>query len=429
MNIQVGNKSYQVFVDSGIVDNNEFNKEDLDFLLEQELITPKPGKKVKIKFVGEIITPSGNIIALPKNFEITKENLELTKIILNKYKNLKKDGKVLITNKSFSVSDDAEIKSDAFYFNKLKNYFMDYITYEFIYPKKLKEIHSRKPLKGFIDPIKTDVNFEKTGDGVTYKIKDIKNNKNWNLDDIYYTTLIKLAKLYGNDKELKQIEDMKDFLIEKGYEINIDEKILQDQTPVDNIIKNIKKTEINGKHIPIKNTLLNYYKSSKIINKNIIYAFYSQYFCKVWEYFTQIALQHNESFKRHIEMEFPKIYRDIQSEEDEEGEDFQKYYPDILSDYKGHRFIGDSKYYSQIEDDYKKEMYQYNESTGNIYPMVIFVPVHEETKYHGKIALNKFELIIIKLSLKDTILDVINKTTVCIDKTHEILPKVTKRWR
>jgi len=414
---------YKVIVDNSEESNLIFS-DDIKFFLEEKLIEQK-GENSIVKFVGEVITPHCKYISLPKLFNITENNVRLIKKVINKYKTLKYENKILITNVSYAADKEAEIKSDAFYFNKLKEYFLDYITYEFIYPKKKLIKHSKTPLKGKIDVLKTEREFERKGGGVTYKIKDIKNSLNWGLDDIYYTTILKLSNSYGSDKDIEQINNMIDFIKSEGYDIKIDERILQDDPPTENIIKDIKRCEVDGIHNPIKNTLIRYFESEKIKEKNTIFAFYTKQFEYVWEFFSRKVLYNDEKFKKEFFEKFTDVPRSFKKGgfiiEREER-------PDIFSNYRNMKFIGDSKYYKNLDSDFRKEQYEYNTLCDNQYPMCVFVP-NSETEYED-IRINKeFELVIISLSLEEVILDVINETDIVINKVQEIIKEQSERYK
>jgi hypothetical protein len=421
----INNKNYKILIDNTSENENIFLQNDLDFLKSKDLIKEINKKDIRIRFVGEIITPNYHYISLPKKFNITEDNVILIKKTLNKYKNLKKDGKSLIENYSFSPDNKGELSSDIFYFNKLKEYFLDYITYEFIYPKEKNEIHSNEHSSGDIDVPKTDMNIDRYGYGITYKIKDIKNNPKWNLDDIYYTTILKLSELYGSENDKLQIDNMIKFLKTEGYNINEDSRILQDNMPVDDISKDIKKIDVDDIHYPIKNALINYYESTKIKNKHTIFAFHTTKFQYAWEYFSKIALFNDDDFRRKM--------KKIMLTHLKLGEEHELN-PDIFSNFNNKKFIGDSKYYWNFDNDFSKELYQYNQATEYVYPIVVFIP-STETKFYDPLNKNipdyspdsKCELIRILLSLEDVISDVINDTKICINKVQPIIKKLTDR--
>lgn len=417
------NKNYKVLINGEKLPINFFEDSDFKYLKKYKLIKSFDFEDIIVDFVGDFITPSTNYISLPKKFTINEFNVKLTKKTLNKFKLLKHDGKTLVTNMSFLPDDKGDLKSDVFYFNKLKEYFLDYITYEFVYPKKMIQKHSKQPLKGKIDTIKSEMNYDRLGPGITYKIKDVKNNKEWNLDDIYYTTLVKLSDNFGSDRDKQQIKDMKKFLDEEGYEIELDNRILQEDIPTEEIIKDIKKIDVNSIHNPIKNTLIDYYQSRNIIEKYSIFAFYTKEFDYVWEYICRIVLKHDEDFKNGITLINPTTTKN----RDDVGEE-TKLNPDIYSSYKGHLFIGDSKYYSNLDSNFHKEMHEYNEATENKYTMAVFIPSDKTAKYRIK-RQNVKELIVITLSLEEVILDVINNTNITIEKVHTILAKSSRRWK
>ena len=114
--IQTNNKTYKVLVDGKLESVDSFNSTDLVLLLNNELVK-KDGDNIKVEFVGEIITPNANYISLPKRFSVNESNINLTISLLKKYKDLKKDDKILLTNKIFSPSDKG-IESPLFYFKK-----------------------------------------------------------------------------------------------------------------------------------------------------------------------------------------------------------------------------------------------------------------------------------------------------------------------
>ena len=118
-----------------------FTESELKFIEEKKLLT-KVGNQFKVSFVGELITPDSKFFSLPKNFDITDENIEIFKKVLKNY-----TGNSLLTNNTFSITKSG-IKSENFFYNELKYYFLDYITYEFIYPKKTILKHSSSPITG-----------------------------------------------------------------------------------------------------------------------------------------------------------------------------------------------------------------------------------------------------------------------------------------
>jgi hypothetical protein len=173
-------KSYKILVDSKIENVKNFLSADLEQLEDKKLVEYNSRSTFKVKFVGVFTTPNYDYISLPKKFTVTEDNVELIKKVLNKYKKIKIDGKILITNYSFIPKTGEYIESDIFYFNKLKEYFLDYITYEFIYPEGKITKHSVQPAEGTIDVPKTELNTIRYGHGLTYKIKETK-KEGWNL--------------------------------------------------------------------------------------------------------------------------------------------------------------------------------------------------------------------------------------------------------
>ena len=118
-----------------------FTESELKFIEEKKLLT-KVGDRFKVSFVGELITPDSKFFSLPKNFDINDDNIEIFKDVLKNY-----SGNSLLTNNTFSITKSG-IKSEKFFYNELKYYFLDYITYEFIYPKKTILKHSASPITG-----------------------------------------------------------------------------------------------------------------------------------------------------------------------------------------------------------------------------------------------------------------------------------------
>ena len=80
-----------------LIDSNLYKKEDFgtsfDFMLAHGLIEVKEYLfSYKVKFVGEVITPHGYFVSLPKNFTNTNvENVALVKSILKEFKKLKRN--------------------------------------------------------------------------------------------------------------------------------------------------------------------------------------------------------------------------------------------------------------------------------------------------------------------------------------------------
>jgi hypothetical protein len=178
----------KILIDSTEVIADDFV--DIDFLMKKELLVKQFNGNLKVNFVGEVITPNSKIISLPKNFQPTERNIKLTVDILKKFRSLAKDGKTLIENRSF-VSG-SETTSDVFFFKSFKKYFTDHITYDFISPKKKIKKHTTIPMLDSFDVVDTEMNVERFGSGLTYKLKN-KNNKDWNseisLSDVYFSTV------------------------------------------------------------------------------------------------------------------------------------------------------------------------------------------------------------------------------------------------
>jgi hypothetical protein len=452
-NIQTNNKTYKVLVDSKLESVDSFNSTDLVLLLNNELVK-KDGDNIKVEFVGEVITPNTNYISLPKRFSISDNNINLTISLLKKYKNLKKNDKILLTNKIFSPTYSG-IESPLFYFKKLKEYFLDYITYEFIYPEERIEIHSSTPIQGGImNVVKTEKNVKMKGPGITYLVKDMKNSEKWNLDDIYFTTLTNLMNEYGSEKDIMNILSMEKYLKLEGYEFNIID------INEDSVLQNIKNCNVDIIHNPIKNTLLKYYSSKNVGGISTINIFHTKNFNLVWEYLIKIALHHSKDFKKELKDKFTKVdiktdfipiskldevEKEVQNSPDKYvgvrkvGKDhYLDYYvkdfgPDIFSEFPigNKRFIGDAKYYSNIDNALGiKEYDTYNNLMENKYPMVIFAPgdiTRVDTSNRRREGLS--EIIIFEISVEDVIKDVvIGGNNQLITRVQSLIKKRTKRW-
>jgi len=439
----------EVFVESTRPneDISVFSEQELKFLEDKKLIN-KYGNQFSVNFVGEIITPESKFFSLPKNFQKTEENIQLFKRVLNDYKVVL--GKPLITNNTFIVSTSGEIKSERFYYNELKNFFLDFITYEFIYPRKTIKQHSTNPISGGkIDIQSTIRNRKRLGPGITYNIKDVKNTKDWNLDDIYWSVIDYLSTKYEDRKEIDQ---MKDFLKSQGYEIK---KI--DISDSQKMIKDIEKCDVGIIHNPIKNTLLSYFKSTTVKESYKLNVFYTDNFAFVWEELCRHSLKENKKFRTETEKVFfrkesrTKWFPDenelnkfistnrvklVSKSEATTGirvtyEIDVKSIPDIFSEHNGRRFIGDAKYYQDPENaSFDKEFRTYNSLINNEYPMVVFTPSNRTRVLHVREE-GDLELVIFKLSVEQVISDAVNKTDGTIDRVHAFLLNkgYTKRWK
>jgi hypothetical protein len=397
-----------------------FTESELKFLKSKELINIKDDR-FRPSFVGEFITTENSYFSLPKNFKPTQENIDLFKKVLVRYKDLKgKDGKTLLTNNSFAISSTGDIKSEKFYYNELKEFFLDFITYEYIYPKKTILKHSTSPMSGGkIDVFSTMRNRKQKGPGITYKTKDIENTSGWNLDDIYWSTINSLVNLYASEDDVKQISDMKEFLLSEGYILND-----IDLSNKDKVISDINKCEVGVIHLPIKNTLLDYYESKSIGERFSINAFYTLKFQYVWEELTRECLKHSTNFKDSIKEEFNKP---IRRRFREVPTGYRDLMPDIFSSFEGKSFIGDAKYYRDPENShFDKEMYVYNQLIDNKYPMCVFIP-SDITKRLEVREQGPFELIVFSISVEDAVNDAINESYGTIIKVMNLIGKNTER--
>lgn len=440
---------YKLLVEGKYESIDFLEKNELDFFLKKELIVIN-GSSFKVAFVGEIITTENSYFSLPKNFEKTEENVNLFKKVLDSYRTFKKDGKTLLTNNTFTVSNTGDIKSEKFYFNQLKDYFLDYITYEFIYPKKRIQKHSTSPMSGGkIDVFTTMKNRKQKGPGITYKTKDIVNSKDWKLDDIYWSVINQLSQRYANTDDLRRITELKDSLNKEGYKIeNID------ISNREQAIKDINKCEVGIIHQPIKSTLLSYFKDRSIGEKYSINVFYTLKFQYVWEELLRKSLKENKDFRNELRHRFERketrtkwftnkenleIFtianriKDWSEKEIGTGIRIQyevdvKSIPDIFSDHDNKRFIGDAKYYQDPENsEFEKEFRTYNSLTENRYPMVVFVP-GVKTKVLQTRKEGDLELIIFHISVQESIKDSIDDTNNTIEKVQTLIGKYTDRF-
>ena len=391
-----------MFYDKILVDSTEVENDfvDIDFLLKREIVVKLPNGNLKVNFVGEVITPNSKIISIPKNFEVNQESIDLIIDVLKTFRSLTKNGKSLIENKSFTSGD--EITSDVQYFKVFKNFFFDHITYDFITPKRKINKHTNIPMVSPFDVVQTEINSERVGGGLTYKLKD-KSNLNWkgiSLSNIYYSTCKELFEEFGTDDDKDEFISIENYYRSKGHNFNyisVDEEFV-----IDEIIKN----DVSAVHLAIKSNLISYYKNKSVNEKYKIRIFYSKKFEYVWEYFCRVALKHDDKFKSKIDW--------VES-------NYKTSNPDVFSDYNNKMFIADCKYYNDINSDYTKEMYEYNECQNNQYPVIILIPSNEtlivsEPRRHKDI-----ELLISKISLKDIMKDVIEHSNNVINKIHDII--------
>ena len=243
------NNEYTFFIESELFDIT--NSEDIKFLKEfvsgnQSLINQE-GDKFRINFVGEVITPTNRYFSMPKNMQ-PNQSVDLIKDVLkNKDLTTNQDGKNL------ALSQIGSYTSERVYFDKLKSYFLDYLTYEFIYPLKKNKKHSNSPISGAnISVIDTLRNRKRFGTGITYTTKDVENSEDWILDDIYLYTIEELeSRLNVSSVDKHEIEKMKEYLKGEGYSFNdlIDNKIISKKTKkvlldlsiTEDVINKIKK--------------------------------------------------------------------------------------------------------------------------------------------------------------------------------------------
>jgi hypothetical protein len=427
-----------------------FSEYDKDFFKNKNLILPS-GNNFKVSFVGEIITPNGKYFSLPKNFRLETEtqiieNIDLFKKVLNRFGG---DFKI----PSFSITPEGVI-SEKFFYDELKHYFLDYITYEFIYPKKPVLKHSTSPMKGGkVDVFQTIKNRKQRGTGMSYKIKDIINKDDWKIDDIYWSVIDLLASKYNDRTE---IDEMKSFLDSEGYIIK---RIPNEELSNSELmIEEINKCDVGIIHSQIKKILLSYFESKTVSESYEVDAFYVEKFAYVWEELVRSALKHNNEFKSFCNTEYQFQRERTHTKRfftEKEMNDFiettkkkikivekskigretwrlrftmdVKSIPDLFSEYQGKKFIGDAKYYEDPENaHFEKEFITYNTIIDNEYPMVVFIPAinnrvvdvwHEE----------EFELFIIRLSVKDCLENAVSGSDDLINKVHKFISKDTER--
>jgi hypothetical protein len=405
INLKIKTKMYdKILIDSTEVTNNFV---DIDFLLKKELLIKQFNGNLKVNFVGEVITPNSKIISLPKNFQATESNIQLTVDILKKFRSLAKEGKTLIENRSFFA--DGETNSDVFYFKTLKKFFTDHITYDFISPKKKINKHTTTPLAANFDVVQTEMNVERFGTGLTYNLKN-KSNKGWkstiSLSDIYFSTVKNLFDEFGTEEDKSEFESVKNYYALKGHKFNyidIDEE---------RVVNEISKNDVSIVHLPIKSHLINYYNSKCVSEKYKIRVFYSKNFEYVWEFFCRKSLKHNDSFKKKINW--------IES-------NFKTSNPDVISDNQGKIFIADCKYYNDLNSDYLKELYDYNECQDDKYPVLILVP-STTTEIYGEPRRHKSkELLVVKVSVADIISDVTLDDSKTLSKLYNLISENSER--
>lgn len=468
--------NYDVYLTEDLDYPDNLNPIDRKFLSETlKLIEIKNGR-IYSKFVGEIITPHSHIFSFPKNLEDI-ELIEPIKSLLKKYK---KEGGNLCKNSTFTLSKSGDYKSESYFFKRLKTFFLDFVTYEFIYPEETKKVHSVEPMAGRIDMVQTSINRQIYGDGITYDVIDKENNDEWLLDDIYYFVMKSLVESVGSSSDSFEIKRMKDYLIEEaGFSLNEileenghfkikNKKGQEKKLTLEQIIDNIKKCNVNIIHNPIKNTLIDYFQNKKLTNSKFeINIFYTKDFEYVWEHLVKVALKDNpiefgdlvDKFKKTITFrdyvpkmklkEYLKTNNITKYKSDPDNDNYIIYTgydarPDVFSSGVSEyskvlglkndklKFIGDAKYYNSLKSEFHKEFSTYNSIQDNFYPMVILVPSDRTyipprgAKYGDNID-DKRELIIINISIKDIINDYIDKTNYVLSQVHMLIKKRSKR--
>ena len=488
--------NYKYFTESEIYEID--STDDVNFLLEfkepeskNSLIT-KAGDKWKINFVGEVKTPNATYFSFPKN--VYDENLSNKQEIVTDLLEIlkRKDLTTTQEGKSLSINRTGNYSAERIYFEKLKSYFLDFITYEFIYPQNPKKVHSRRPIGSKISVFDTVRNKKRFGSGITYRMKDVSNSDDWMLDDIYYHTLqIMKNRLGVSFQEERELNRMCEYLKDEGYEINpmIDNLIISksgkpilDMSDSTEVLKKIKSSDVGIIHIPIKNTLIEYYDElSKSSSTNSVNVIFTSNFEKVWERMIQKSLTcdstSSKNFKSELEKNFSgtQIYERPTSTQEKDNyvrsgllvnpdarelsdlnqkkwisfrngrwwynseEDILL--PDIFVDYDNKRFIGDAKYYKDpLNANFQKEFDTYNRCQNNQYPMVVFaipdsgnidtikVPTGSEDSIgRGYRRSGENELILILVSVKKVMKDALYGSKKVLDKSLYLINKFTRK--
>jgi hypothetical protein len=412
--LKVHEKYYTILEDNSRYNFEDFSDTDIEIMLKYDLIKERNRKQFSTNFVGEFLTPDKNYISLPKNIEVSKDNVIFTKQLLKDYKNVKRDKKSIITSKTYSTKSNGEVKSEIYYYNILKECFIDYLTYEFIYPEERIITHR---MEMDLDPADMDIfltNYNKKlyGGGATYKSK---NKSESEIGNIYYSTLLYLANKYANSEDKKIIQDMYEYTLEQGHKIKEKDEIVNGDPNIEEILKEIKNSNHEQIHNYIVNTLEDYYKSEKLSEKYEIYAFCAKNFEYVWEHICQIAFKHDFYFKRDTEFIKQKQIS-VQDEVQKETNSLS----DIFSDYKDLKFVGDAKYYSSVDEIFRKELYDYNIGLDNKYPIVLFVSL-DKTKLTKIQQQGNYKIYIFYIDLYETILDAKNKTYNTLENVQKIL--------
>lgn len=374
-----------------LFDSGEYSKAafgaSFDFMFSHGLIEVKQFlQSYKVVFVGEVLTPHHHFIALPKNFKsANEENVCLTIELLKEFRGLRKKGKLLIQNKSFATGK--EIESEFFYWRQLYGFFMDYLTFEFYHPKQRLFKHSTKPVSGTISPLMTDINSERLGNGITYRIKDYSANP---VRDIYYSVLKELEWKFASPIESAKISEMENFLKAKGFKFK--EVVFE----VSQALTKLQTTQFNPVHEVIMKTLADYLENTRIDAKNHINVFYSKHFEFVFQFMLQKVLGHNPASRT-------ALWQDP---------NYKTLHPDLITS----GFIGDAKYYNlenYAQRPFEKELYAYNVANGNSQNNLVIIPA-EEHRHLDTLTHGPFRLEILSMDLKAIYKDFKNGSSECL---------------
>lgn len=241
--------------------------------------------------------------------------------------------------------------------------------------------------KSRLHPMLTDLNREKYGTGITYEVKNIKEDT---FKNIYYTTLKNLERKFASEAEQYHILETELFLKAKGHvfkEVEIN---------ADCFLNHIKTLEVSTLHETIVKTINNYYLESKIKEKHFISVFYSKEFEYVFEYLLQTVLKHSNSYKNSSWI----------------NPNYKKLQPDIVTE----TFIGDAKYYKITEANkygFEKELYAYNIANLNKQPNIVFIP-SEKTEHLKTLEHGIYRLEVVSLNLRDVLNDYLQKDYTCL---------------
>jgi len=395
---------------------------DYDILDNMDLIsvTRREPNKFTCNFVGSFITPNTKFFSLPKGTELTKENVELVSFILNRYNEIRKNNSTVIKSTSFDASPSGNIQSSKYYYNKLLKTFLDFQTYEFMYPEEKKYIQSKhKMYDGEIDVVETAILQDSKPGYMVYAVNDIS-RKDWILDDIYYSLLIELIAEHGSDTDKMRFKSTVSVIRNYGYNFGI-----IDISDANKIVSLIKKHNVSPLHKNIKRTLLDYFNGKLVEKKYPVNILYTKLFQNVWEEMLKTVLKHDKEFnKKLIDTSNPTELHKYSPK----GEitTYKNVIPDITSTYNGKKVIFDAKYYKSDDKIFYKEFYEYNNAFGNVYPIIIIMPGNRFQRLYRGVQ-TVFESFVFTIPIDAAIMDIKNDTDVCINRLQTLINKTTTR--